>query len=75
MRGSTLVRTALSVTATAVAGGVATDPDSAWYRALRKPPWQPGTSSSWARRRSCTPVRSWFVVIESKCMITARRSW
>ncbi len=41
MRGGTLARTALSVTATAVAGGVATDPDSTWYRALRKPPWQP----------------------------------
>ena len=41
MRGSTLVRTALSVAATAVAGGLATDPGSAWYRALRKPPWQP----------------------------------
>ncbi len=41
MRGTTLARTALSVTATAVAGGLATDPGSAWYRALRKPPWQP----------------------------------
>src|SRR3954471_19278297 len=41
MRGGTLVRTALAVTATAVAGGLATDPASAWYRALRKPAWQP----------------------------------
>jgi tryptophan-rich sensory protein len=41
MRRGTLVRTALSVTATAVAGGLATDPGSAWYRALRTPPWQP----------------------------------
>jgi tryptophan-rich sensory protein len=36
-----LARTALGVIATAVIGGLATDPDSAWYRALRKPPWQP----------------------------------
>ena len=41
MRGGTLARTALSVAATAVAGGLATDPGSPWYRALRKPPWQP----------------------------------
>ncbi len=41
MRGGTLVRTALVVTATAVAGGLATDPSSTWYRALRKPSWQP----------------------------------
>jgi translocator protein len=30
-----------AVTATAVAGSIATDPDSAWYRRLRKPSWQP----------------------------------
>ena len=27
--------------ATAVAGELATDPTSSWYRSLRKPPWQP----------------------------------
>lgn len=27
--------------ATAVVGAVGTDPDSSWYRSLRKPPWQP----------------------------------
>ena len=41
MRASTLLRTGLAVAATAVGGGVATDPGSAWYRALRKPAWQP----------------------------------
>lgn len=41
MRRGTLARTALSVVATAVAGGLATDPGSAWYRSLRKPRWQP----------------------------------
>jgi translocator protein len=30
-----------AVTATAVAGSLATDPESAWYRGLRKPSWQP----------------------------------
>jgi benzodiazapine receptor len=30
-----------AVTATAVAGSVAADPDSVWYRRLRKPSWQP----------------------------------
>lgn len=29
------------VTATAVAGGIATCPNSLWYRSLRKPCWQP----------------------------------
>ena len=41
MDGATLLRTALAVTATAVAGGLATDPQSPWYRSLRTPPWQP----------------------------------
>ena len=30
-----------AVAATAAIGGVAADPDSAWYRSLRKPRWQP----------------------------------
>jgi translocator protein len=30
-----------AVTATAVAGSIATDPGSMWYRRLRKPSWQP----------------------------------
>ncbi|MET8944709.1 TspO/MBR family protein [Streptomyces sp. NPDC004542] len=32
---------AAAVTATAVTGARAVDPDSAWYAELRKPPWQP----------------------------------
>ncbi|MEU0061473.1 tryptophan-rich sensory protein [Streptomyces sp. NPDC006334] len=36
--------TAIAVAATAVAGAKAVEPDSAWYRALQKPPWQP---TSW----------------------------
>jgi tryptophan-rich sensory protein len=37
----TLARTALAVTVTAVAGSLATDPRSSWYRSLDKPSWQP----------------------------------
>ena len=41
VRPGTLARTAAAVMGTAVAGGLATDPGSAWYRALRTPSWQP----------------------------------
>jgi len=41
MRASTLTRTASAVLATAAAGGLATQPSSAWYRSLRLPSWQP----------------------------------
>lgn len=37
----TLAGTALVTAATAVAGSIATDSDSAWYRRIRKPDWQP----------------------------------
>lgn len=32
---------AAATTATATVGGLATDPGSAWFRRLRKPPWYP----------------------------------
>jgi tryptophan-rich sensory protein len=41
MNGSTLVKTGLATAVTATAGTLATDPDSAWYRSLDKPAWQP----------------------------------
>jgi benzodiazapine receptor len=41
VRASTVLRTGLAVAATAVGGGLATDPGSGWYRSLRKPGWQP----------------------------------
>lgn len=41
----TLVKTATAVTAVAVVGGLATDPDSRWYARLRKPGWQPPSSA------------------------------
>lgn len=37
----TLAATGAAVTAAAGLGGLATDPDSAWYRTLKMPPWQP----------------------------------
>ncbi|HEU5036152.1 MAG TPA: TspO/MBR family protein [Nocardioides sp.] len=41
MRLRTLLRTAAPVAATAVLGAAGTKPDSAWYRSLAKPTWQP----------------------------------
>ncbi|NUU33205.1 TspO/MBR family protein [Arthrobacter sp. C9C5] len=41
MKLMTVVWTAAATAATAAAGGLATDPDSPWYRQLRKPDWQP----------------------------------
>lgn len=41
MRGRTLLTTGLAVIAAAVTGTLATDPDSAYYRGLDKPSWQP----------------------------------
>ena len=37
----TKILTSLATTAAAVAGGLGTDPESRWYRRLRKPSWQP----------------------------------
>ncbi|MGF9663287.1 TspO/MBR family protein [Arthrobacter crystallopoietes] len=45
MRASTIAKTAAAVAATAVSGSVATDPSSAWYRSLRKPPFQPPSAA------------------------------
>ncbi|RKE23492.1 TspO/MBR family protein [Streptomyces sp. TLI_171] len=45
--------TAAAVTATAVLGARAVDPDSTWYRSLAKPPWQP---PSWAFGAVWTPL-------------------
>ena len=41
MRGRTLLWNGLAVLATAVTGGLATDPDSVYYAGLDKPSWQP----------------------------------
>lgn len=37
----TRLLTSVLTAATAVMGALGTDPDSDWYRALEKPPWQP----------------------------------
>lgn len=39
--GRTLARTSAAVAATALVASLATDPDSLWYRTLRKPAFQP----------------------------------
>lgn len=41
MTKRTLLATSAAVTATAVVGGLGTDPRSGWYRSLDKPRWQP----------------------------------
>lgn len=41
MKLTTVLWTAAATAATAAAGGIATDPESPWYRRLRKPDWQP----------------------------------
>lgn len=41
MRWTTLLKTSAASAATAVAGVIATNPDSLWYTTLRKPDWQP----------------------------------
>ena len=41
MKLKTLAWTTAATAATAVAGGVATDPQGSWYLKLRKPDWQP----------------------------------
>src|SRR5687768_6442125 len=50
---STLVKTGLAAAAAAAAGGLATDPKSAWYQGLHKPPWQP---PPWAYPAAWTPL-------------------
>ncbi|MDJ0385602.1 TspO/MBR family protein [Streptomyces sp. G-G2] len=47
------VASATAVAAAAVLGGLAVDPDSRWYRTLRKPAWQP---PSWAFGVVWTPL-------------------
>jgi tryptophan-rich sensory protein len=42
-RARTLARTGSAVVVTALAGSVATSPDSSWYRSLDLPSWQPPT--------------------------------
>lgn len=41
MAGRTLAATSAAVVTTAAVGGLATDVDSAWYRGLDLPSWQP----------------------------------
>lgn len=45
MRLTTLLATSAASGATALLGALATDPDTLWYRTLRKPTWQPPTAA------------------------------
>ncbi|MEO3782283.1 TspO/MBR family protein [Actinocorallia sp. B10E7] len=40
-KANTLLKTSVAVGVAAGAGGLATDPESDWYRELEKPSWQP----------------------------------
>jgi benzodiazapine receptor len=63
--GRALVGTSAAVAATAVAGGLATDPDSAWYRGLSKPPWQP---PGWAYGVVWTPLYASIAVAGARVL-------
>ena len=41
MKARTLLMTGVAVASTALTGGLATDPNSAYYRGLKQPSWQP----------------------------------
>ena len=41
MKARTLLSTGVAVASAAVTGGLATDPDSTYYRSLKTPSWQP----------------------------------
>jgi benzodiazapine receptor len=60
-----LVRTALAVGITAATGAIATDPDSAWYRSLDKPRWQP---PSWAFPAVWTPLYGLLAVTGARVL-------
>ncbi|MEV7399729.1 TspO/MBR family protein [Streptomyces sp. NPDC091267] len=52
-RVATYAGSAAAVTAAAALGAAAVDPDSRWYKSLRKPAWQP---PSWAFGAVWTPL-------------------
>src|ERR1700712_2263773 len=41
VKARTLLMTGVAVASTALTGGLATDPNSAYYRGLKQPSWQP----------------------------------
>ncbi|GGQ11114.1 tryptophan-rich sensory protein [Actinomadura coerulea] len=61
--------TAAAVTAAAAAGAKAVDPDSRWYRALDKPPWQP---PSWAFGVVWTPLYATVAWAGGRALLRSR---
>ncbi|MET9650847.1 TspO/MBR family protein [Streptomyces sp. NPDC006460] len=63
------VGAAAAVTATAVAGGRFVDPAGTWYRALRKPSWQP---PPWAFGAIWTPLYGSLAWAGGRALATTR---
>ncbi|MFC8454930.1 TspO/MBR family protein [Kitasatospora sp. NPDC057223] len=61
--------TTAAVTATAVVGGRAVDADSAWYRSLAKPPWQP---PAWAFGAVWTPLYASIAWASGRALVKAQ---
>ncbi|MFD0261101.1 TspO/MBR family protein [Kitasatospora indigofera] len=57
------------MTASAVIGGRAVDPDSAWYRSLAKPAWQP---PSWAFGAVWTPLYASIAWAGARALLAAQ---
>ena len=67
--GAAYAATSAAVTATALAGARAVDPDSTWYRELDKPRWQP---PSWAFGAVWTPLYASIAWAGGRALIRAR---
>lgn len=67
-RLSSYIKSAAVVTATAVAGSLATDSSSAWYKKLDKPSWQP---PSWAFPVAWTALYASIAVASGKVLAAA----
>lgn len=63
------IGSALAVTATAVAGSLATDPSTRWYRKLDKPSWQP---PSWAFPVAWTALYASIALVSGKVLADAK---
>ncbi|NLE96931.1 MAG: tryptophan-rich sensory protein [Propionibacterium sp.] len=68
-RAASYIKSAIAVTATAVAGSVATDPSTAWYKKLDKPSWQP---PSWAFPVAWTALYASIALASGKVLADAK---
>lgn len=64
-RGTSYAGAAAAVVVTAIAGSVATDPKTTWYRKLDKPSWQP---PSWAFPVAWTALYASIAVASGKAL-------